>query len=164
MFGKKPTIGQIRMIKDSPLSVKELKRLTGLSASWINYCKGAKKPAKPIKQTSKKMTSKIMLYRKAKSEFLLENPACQVCGNTDALSIHHIAGRSGTLLYDKANFLVACMAGSSYLSDAHPTSNKRDGCHNWIESNLGLSKKLGYAKTKRYESLPDNGNTGDSIQ
>lgn len=82
----------------------------------------------------------------------MKNPRCQICGNEQMLSIHHIAGRTGKNLCDPENFLVACLGGSYHLSDLHVSSNRRDGCHPWIESNLKLAKELGYSKTKRYGS------------
>ena len=148
-MNKRPTQEQIDFIRSSNGSEREIKKATGLSLSVIRYFKGTEKPKKKINPRSKKLTAGMIQYTKVKQEFMRDNPACQICGNTEMLSIHHIAGRAGRNLCDKDNFLVACLGGSYHLSDQHEESNKRDGCHPWIEANLGLAKKLGYSKSKK---------------
>lgn len=154
-MNKRPTQEQIDFIRSSDLPLNKIKKLTGIPTSIIKYFKGIKKRS-AVKQRSKKMTAGMIEYKKVRAEFLEKNPRCQICGNEQMLSIHHIAGRSGRNLCDPNNFLVTCLGGSYYLSDLHEGSNRRDGCHPWIESNLKLSRELGYSKSKRYESNPDN--------
>jgi ribosomal protein S27AE len=152
---KRPTKEQIDFIRASDLEPRLLKKATGLSLSVIKRLKGIK-TAKRINPRSKRLTEGMKLYKVARDEFLRDNPRCQICGNEQMLSIHHIAGRSGRNLCDKENFLVACLGGSYHLSDLHVSSNRRDGCHPWIEANLKLARELGYSKSKRYESNTNN--------
>lgn len=85
-------------------------------------------------------------------KYLKEHPVCEICGNEQFPSIHHIAGRSGKLLCDPENFMNVCLAGSFYLSEKYPESNYTEGCHPWIERNLKLARELGYSKSKRYKN------------
>ena len=144
---KRPTKEQIDFIKSSELDPKTLKKVTGISVSIIKTLKNIR-AVKRINPRSKRLANKIKEYKKVREEFLRNNPKCQICGNQQMLSIHHIAGRSGRNLCDKENFIVACLGGSYYLSNLHENSNRRDGCHPWIEANLKLARKLGYSKSK----------------
>jgi len=140
---------QVRNIP-SDISNRKIARDFRCPVRLINKLRPIKKGANPkkIRQVSKKMTSGMALYKEAKAEIYKHVSSCQICGNTESLSIHHIAGRSGKLLYDKGNMIVVCMAGSTFLNDRWPESNKAEGCHNWIEKNLSLSRELGYSKSK----------------
>ena len=157
---KRPaTAEEIRFIGNNPeLGDRTLSKRLGLQLSVVrlhlkrmlfkfNTPKPINKPKRKIKQVSDKMKGKLALYKAAKEEHLKSFPVCQVCGN-DNISIHHIAGRSGSLLYDKDNFITLCMGDSYHLSDKYPESNKTDGCHPWVERNLKLAKEIGLAKSK----------------
>lgn len=134
---------------------RDLAKQLGLLQSVVTYWIGRDKRKlinKPIrsviKQVSEKRKEGLRLYKQAKREVLDEIKECQVCGNKENLSIHHIAGRAGSLLYDKTNFLVVCMAGSNYLNEKYQQSNQTEGCHPWIERNLKLARELGCSKSK----------------
>lgn len=131
---------------------KELGLIQSVVTYWLKFCKPKKltnKPkAKSIRAISSKLSKGLALYKEARLAHLDQVKACEVCGNQDNLSIHHIAGRSGKRLYDRENFLVVCMAGSIHLNQKYPESNQTEGCHPWIERNLKLARELGYSKSK----------------
>lgn len=138
-------LGDRKLAKDLDISL-------AIARYWIKRAqpKGFKPTKKRtvIRQVSRKMGQGLALYQQAKADHLDQFPNCQICGNTQTQSIHHIAGRSGKLLYEPSNLLTACMAGSYHLSNMYPESNQTEGCHPWIERNLKLAKKLGYSKNK----------------
>jgi Mn-dependent DtxR family transcriptional regulator len=145
----------IQLIQSNPDArprdlAKQLNLKQSVVTYWLKFVKPKKltnKPkAKRIKHISSKMKDRLEKYKLAKATYNVAN--CEVCGNTENLSIHHIAGRSGKLLYDHANFLQVCMAGSTYLNEKYPESNQTEGCHPWIERNLKLARELGYSKSK----------------
>lgn len=131
---------------------KQLNLKQSVVTYWLKFVKPKKLTNKPkekrIKPIGAKRAIGLSLYAHARTCALKKNTCCQVCGNKEALSIHHIAGRSGKLLYDHLNFLVVCMAGSTYLNEKYPESNQTEGCHPWIERNLKLARELGYSKSK----------------
>lgn len=131
---------------------KKLNLLPSVVKYWLKFYQPKalinKSKRVSIRQVSKKMGQRLSLYNAAKAETMMRVKTCQVCGNTESLSIHHIAGRGGKLLYDTENFLVVCMAGSTYLNEKYPESNQTEGCHPWIERNLKLARDLGYSKSK----------------
>ena len=133
---------------------KQLNLKQSVVTYWLKFVKPKKLTNKPekkrkkIRLVSRQMGQRLALYNAFKAVTMQKVKACQVCGNTESLSIHHIAGRSGKLLYDPENFLVVCMAGSTYLNEKYPESNQTEGCHPWIERNLKLARELGYSKSK----------------
>jgi hypothetical protein len=89
---------------------------------------------KKIKLVSPKQKVRLAEYKKVRSEYLAEHPACEAkvkCGGAAADQIHHKAGRIGTRLTDKANFLAVCPE-----------------CHIWIEAFPALAKKAGFSKSR----------------
>ena len=131
---------------------KQLGLIQSVVTYWLRSCKPRKltnkSKSKSIKPISSKLSKGLVLYKEARLAHLDQVKACEVCGNQDNLSIHHIAGRSGKRLYDRENFLVVCMAGSIHLNEKYPESNQTEGCHPWIERNLKLARELGYSKSK----------------
>ena len=131
---------------------KQLGLIQSVVTYWLRSCKPRKltnkSKSKSIKPISSKLSKGLVLYKEARLAHLDQVKACEVCGNQDNLSIHHIAGRSGKRLYDRENFLVVCMAGSIHLNQKYPESNQTEGCHPWIERNLKLARELGYSKSK----------------
>lgn len=154
---KQATSAEIQFIQSHPdIRPRDLAKQLGLLQSvvtyWLKFVKPKKLTNKPnriaIRQVSRQMGQRLALYNAVKTVMMQKVTSCQICGNTEALSIHHIAGRGGKLLYDASNFLVVCMAGSNYLSEKYPESNQTEGCHSWIERNLKLARELGYSKSK----------------
>jgi hypothetical protein len=154
---KQATSAEIQFIQSHPdIRPRDLAKQLGLLQSvvtyWLKFVKPKKLTNKPktkrINPISISRATGLSLYVHAKTETLKKITSCQVCGNTKALSIHHIAGRAGRLLYDSENFLVVCIAGSTYLNEKYPESNQTEGCHPWIERNLKLARELGYSKSK----------------
>lgn len=112
-----------------------------------------RKEKKPIGKVSKKMSARLKLYAKARSEYLKDHPYCQwwiaeigvdeqlvMCGfvmDIDseyygvkvplATEIHHKRGRLGKLLYDKTYFMAVSRQG-----------------HEWIHANTRESYARGY--------------------
>jgi 5-methylcytosine-specific restriction endonuclease McrA len=127
-------------------AVKELGITIGLANQLYKIAFPKKK--KPIRQVSKKMASRLQLYAAAKGAHLKKYPCCQVCGNEQSPSIHHIAGRAGNLLYNSENLITLCMSGSYYLSDKYPESQRTEGCHQWVERNLKIARLIGLSKKK----------------
>lgn len=151
---KQATKDEIKFIRNNAeMRSRDLANQLGLLQSvvtyWLKFTKTSiivPKPRKAIKQVSNKMKDRLAKYQLAKKSYNVAN--CEICGNLENLSIHHIAGRSGKLLYDHSNFLLVCMAGSTHLNTEHPESNQTEGCHPWIERNLKLARELGYSKSK----------------
>lgn len=146
-----PSSEEAAEIKSSQKNDRELSKLMNLPKCVISkYRAKPNKKDRKINQVSAKRVNGLVLYRAIQSE-LLQNASCAVCGNANNLSIHHIAGRSGKLLYERANLIVVCLAGSDILNQRYPDSNHRDGCHNWIESNLKISRTIGLSKSKLWK-------------
>ena len=110
--------------------------LSGEQKSW----KDKKKTR--LNAFSKKQQKKNTSYENAKAKYLKENPACEICGKTDNLSIHHKAKR-GDLIDDPDFFMTTCLTGT-YLNDMFPELNRTEGCHNVIESNKRWAREQGY--------------------
>jgi Zn ribbon nucleic-acid-binding protein len=150
---RKPSQEEIDIIRKSSDDDRALAKSMNLPKCVIAKYRprsNPKKKPKKIRQVSEKMSEGLKLYRQVKKE-LLENAVCAACGNADNLSIHHIAGRSGRLLYERENLIVVCLAGSDLLNQKYPESNHRDGCHNWIESNLKIARTIGLSKSKLWK-------------
>lgn len=157
MRNLKATTEEIRYIQDN-LALGDRRIANNLEISlavvrhWIKRLQPKKigQPKKRAKfnRVSEKMESSLILYRNAKTRHYEKFPNCQICGNKESRSIHHIKGRSGKLLYDPDNLLTVCMSGSFYLSYKYPESSMTEGCHPWIERNLKLARELGYSKNK----------------
>ena len=88
--------------------------------------KPEKKKAK-IAPVSEKRKEDNAEYTKVRAAYLKANPECELCSN-EATTIHHKAGRTGSLLTDKRHFLGCCMP-----------------CHTFIEMNPLWSKENGYS-------------------
>lgn len=116
-----------------------------------------RKPRKYMRQQSKKGRKRQSKYSKAASEYLKENPFCEICGREENLSIHHKAGRNGSLLWDKRYFMTTCMIGY-VLDKMFPNSNKNHtgGCHGWIEANKNLAREKGWI----LDITPENDESG----
>lgn len=94
-----------------------------------NYCyqKSRQKTVSPIRKTSKKLATKLIEYKKAKTQFLTENNICAFpgCESTD-VQLHHAKGRCGALLIDVNHFRALC--------DTH---------HRYVEENPVMAKEMG---------------------
>lgn len=66
-----------------------------------------KKKKSAIPPFSQKQLKRLETYSVARSEYLTDNPNCQVCG-TEASEIHHKKGKIGELLWNKTFFLSVC--------------------------------------------------------
>ena len=84
-------------------------------ANGQQMCSGCLEPTPIIQEhysipkISKKRQKANGEYLKARREYLLHNPTCNVEGcSKDALEIHHKAGRENERLVDASNFLGVC--------------------------------------------------------
>lgn len=146
---RRATSEEVAFIKNNQsMRPRELAKYLGLHTTVVNYWLRAFKAKPRSRKLTNKSSERAKAYKVARLKHLGEKTACEICGNTESLSIHHIAGRSGKLLIDPNNFLVTCMSGSTYLNEKYPESNQTEGCHPWIERNLKLARELGYAKSK----------------
>ena len=109
------------------------------------------------RQKRAKMGKRGREYAKVRKIHMAEHYVCEICGNRNSLSIHHIAGRAGSLLTDRSNFLVVCLSGSWHLSRQFPESNQTEGCHHWIERNLKLARQMGWSRSKIKQPPPLSG-------
>ena len=114
-----------------------------------NYChkhnqerlsEGKEKKQYQIPKESKKRGKENREYLKARKEFLNLNPYCQANWITgegklictyQATTVHHMMGRVGSLLTNKAYFLACCFE-----------------CHQAIEMNPIEAKKRGYSLSR----------------
>lgn len=85
-----------------------------------------------LRHVSKKMASKLSVYRVARQKYLLEHPLCEISmelfGSDDqAVEIHHRKGRVATLLTDCRFFMAVCRRS-----------------HQWIHSNPREAMERGY--------------------
>lgn len=86
-----------------------------------------KTPPKPLKKISDKRKKENVKYEKAKTEYFLDHPTCEYPGcNSENRTLHHGAGRCGSLFWDKKYFKTLC--------PEH---------HSWVELNAYKAKELG---------------------
>lgn len=91
-----------------------------------------KRATAPIKKVSRKMQKSLAVYAKEKKAFLetiehCEFPGCEVVNVT----LHHMAGRVGSLLTDQSNFKALCWVH-----------------HNWCEENPAEAKEMNLSKDR----------------
>lgn len=101
-----------------------------------------RKPRSRLKPVSERRSKANEKYAKAKAAYLKANRTCEICGKDQALSIHHIGGRSGSKLYDPDNFMTLCLIGD-YLDRKFPEANHSHagGCHGFVEGNKDLARE-----------------------
>lgn len=92
--------------------------------------RAAMKP-KRIRPVSKRRAAALKLYAVAKAAHLKEHPNCQKCGYHKDVSIHHVRGRVGTLLYDDRYFKSLCRL-----------------CHAWVHQFPQQATAMGYLAQK----------------
>lgn len=90
-----------------------------------------KRAIKPIKQISDKRAIQLKEYSKLRKQFLKENPKCAVYPYLKAVEIHHTYPGSNRNRY--------------FLEVSTWMAVSREG-HNFIHSNVSLSKERGYLK------------------
>lgn len=80
---------------------------------------------KAIAPVSKKKLKELQTYRKNRDEYFKEKPVCEFLGcNCKEITLHHMAGRIGSLLTDKTNFRSLCLEHHEYV-ELHPEETKR---------------------------------------
>ena len=124
-------IGQIYGIKEGIMICKNGHYYSG---DWCHICQEPlpKKKPKAMRKVAKKRVIQNKSYAEIRQNYLMMFPICQVKGCFQfATTIHHLAGRSGTLLTDVNNFLGCCMP-----------------CHQKIESEPIWAKEQGYSKSR----------------
>lgn len=122
-------------------SLKKVKLMSKLCFEPPNFCyqkqqkqkyldkQKLKEPKKAvlIKKVSDKRKKENILYEKAKKEHFELHPACQFPGCTsENRTLHHGAGRIGTLLWDKRYFKTLCPEHHRYC-ELHPIEAKELG-------------------------------------
>lgn len=105
------------------------------SCYWSSKRKSTDKPAakqkKPIAKFSQKKLQELKEYRIVRDKFLKENNTCQYPNcNSSKVTLHHKAGRIGSLLTDVSNFVALCWQHHQYIEE-HPAEALK----------LGLSAK-----------------------
>lgn len=108
-------------------------------ADTIEFIKDLKKDIKPngkrkakrINPISEKQKERLKRYRINRDEYFEENPICQFpdCNSRD-ITLHHMAGKIGDLLFDKRWFKSLCFTHHRFVEENPLESQK-----------LGLSKK-----------------------
>jgi len=93
--------------------------------------KTAMKKGTPLKKVSKSQRRKLKTYFEVRNEFLRDNPACLICvvrGLTPApaTEVHHLFGRSNSLLCDVRGFCPSCKS-----------------CREWPHANPKEARELG---------------------
>lgn len=81
-----------------------------------------------IKPISDKQAKRLKEYRIVRDEYLKKHPNCERCGSPNNLTIHHMKGKIGDLLTDKAYFKTLCMK-----------------CHDFIERRPEIAKETGFS-------------------
>ena len=92
----------------------------------------SRRDAKPPKRTrirpiSKRRAERLRIYAIVKACHLRLHPTCQKCGYKKGLSIHHVRGRVGALLYDARYFKTLCRL-----------------CHTWAHQFPKQAQEMGY--------------------
>lgn len=96
-----------------------------------------------LRQVSKKKQKEQSHYSKRSQEWLVDKH-CEICGQPNNLSLHHMNGR-GVFLNIEEYWMALCLAGSrDFLIKKFPGSNMADSCHDWVHKNGKLARKLGY--------------------
>lgn len=81
----------------------------------------------PLRKVSKKRSSDLVKYNKAKKEYLDSHERCEICECFKARVIHHKKGRLGPLLWDQRYFMALC-----------------EPCHDTVETKKEWAMKMGY--------------------
>jgi len=118
---------------EKPLIAGRCKTHYWQNRSSIKGSKPKDKPRKRIAKFSKKMLKELAVYRKKRSIFMASNQECQAELNSCtyvATDVHHKEGR-GLKLNDESTWIAVCRS-----------------CHNIIETNPELAKKLNLSKSR----------------
>lgn len=87
---------------------------------------------KPINKISNSMKEKLKLYRIVRKEYMTEHNICEFPGcSSNNISLHHMAGRCGKLLYDKKYFKSLCIPH-----------------HNYVEENVDIAISMGLSSKR----------------
>lgn len=98
------------------------------------------KPRKRIKARSDSLRARALreLYEETKKSFLAYRRSCERCGKERPLEVHHVRGRTGTLLIDRRFFNGLC----TY-------------CHNTVHIAVRQAQEEGFmAKTGQWDCPP----------
>lgn len=89
-----------------------------------------KNKTKFIAPVSKKLASRLQVYRIRRDAFMKQNTICQCTGcATPSQDLHHMSGRLGNNLIDESTFMAVCRK-----------------CHIWIHENPKQARALKYLK------------------
>lgn len=91
--------------------------------------KPTKKPRKRIKARSDSLRARALreMYEEAKKTFLAYRGSCERCGKERPLEVHHIRGRTSTLLIDRRWFSGICKECHNFIHQ-HVKTAKAEGC------------------------------------
>jgi predicted nucleic acid-binding Zn ribbon protein len=132
----------MKKIKDKSCCVcgESFKPQNSLQQVCSHYCAKAKaierdkkKPKKKVKliaPMSKKLASRLVVYRIRRDAYMKTNTVCECVGcASPSNDLHHKAGRIGDNLINEENFMSVCRR-----------------CHNWIHEHPKESRELNYLK------------------
>ena len=86
----------------------------------INKC--ARKPIKPV---ADKRAKELAIYRKTRDDFFKKYSVCQYPGcNSTQITLHHMKGRSGEMVYNDKYFVSLCWPHHD-LCERNPDEAKR---------------------------------------
>ena len=87
------------------------------------------KPRKRIKARSDSLRARALreLYEEAKKTFLAYRGSCERCGKERPLEVHHVRGRTSTLLIDRRWFAGICKECHNFIHQ-HVKTAKAEGC------------------------------------
>jgi len=100
------------------------------NSSTFGNKKGTELKRTPIKKVSIKLKENTKIYNKVRKQYLLDNPKCEKCNNSDSIEIHHTNSRTGDRLIDTFYFMAICRP-----------------CHLYVHENPEESRKKGWLKT-----------------
>lgn len=84
------------------------------------------KTCKRPRQVAVKRQAMLVIYRKLVRKFLVTFRRCNVYPEQQAVEVHHLRGRTGSLLLDKRYWLAVSRAGHLWIH-AHPEMARRYG-------------------------------------
>lgn len=87
------------------------------------------KTIKRIKPKSDSLRARALreLYEEAKKTFLAYRGSCERCGKERPLEVHHVRGRTSTLLIDRRWFAGICKECHKFIHE-HVKTAKAEGC------------------------------------
>ncbi len=86
----------------------------------------------PLRKVSKRRMEERKIYLKMRTEFLGENPVCQICETRRAQDVHHVFGRHNGNMLKAETFMAVCRL-----------------CHDKVHREPKWAEANGYLSVKR---------------